>query len=272
MFLLGAVLWLRGRARWRGAAAASLSAALLAACVTPWSLAATKVLNDSVLTTTSVPLSLGVTFGEPDRLCFGPCTGRGEIWAQATRYSRAVAGATGMSELDVQEHMSTYARAGLTPRQYAATVLDNYGRYVFNPTEFEQQWRPSSRADGTSYLVTTSSTAVYYAFLLGLAAALLLIVTSRFREQVVSLLVKVMACALMLQPFIHLSSGRYWPLFAPMMGIAAGLLWQLAADRRTPAEQHETAYVAAARTMTVAQLCLCVATVGVVAVLLILGT
>ena len=40
-----------------------------------------------------------------------------------------------------------------------------------------------------------------------------------------------MGAALLLQPFVHVCSPRYWPVFAPLFAIGLGLAVQLARER-----------------------------------------
>jgi hypothetical protein len=76
---IGIVVLLRGKSRWRGVLVWILAATTFGALLLPWSVAASRTLGDRVLTTTTLPLSEAVAFGDTDELCFGPCN-PGNIW------------------------------------------------------------------------------------------------------------------------------------------------------------------------------------------------
>jgi hypothetical protein len=61
----------------------------------------------------------------------------------------------------------------------------------------------------------------------------MLVTRASFRLQVSSVLVKCITAALLVQPFLHVSSGRYWPALAPMLGIGAALLAHVLLVRRS---------------------------------------
>lgn len=199
-------------------AAGSLFVILLS----PWSLAASTVLRAPVLTTTSVPLSLGITFGDTRKLCYGPCP-RGEIWLTSVRYSREIANATGRSSLDIQKAMSLHARSGVTEQAYAAQVVSNFDRYLLRPASFVSRFMPANGSSIRAF-IETSTRLLYYLGMLALAVAMLAVFRKSFESQAMNLLIKLFSLSLLLQPFVHISHGRYWPVFAPLFGLALGML------------------------------------------------
>ncbi len=232
--LIGLLVFLRSGLRRRSLGYLLATVAVFVAVLLPWSVAASKALDHRVVTTSTVPLSLAVAFGDTDRLCFGRCDG-GSIFVHGVMYSREVAAATGRGELEVQAQMSAYAREGVTTRDYANAVLDNAGRYLGRPTAFEDRYRASP--DVVSDLVRGVTTIGYFS-LLAVGALLMLLVTRRSIEaQQLSVLFKLVAMALLLQPLVHVGSGRYWPSFAPLLAIGFVFLVELARGRfpRDPA-------------------------------------
>lgn len=221
---------LRGRARLRGLVSVAVAVAVVAVVLAPWSVAASRTFDQRVLTTTSVPLSLAVAFGHPDEICYGPCPGD-DVWSGAVRYSREVAVRTGLGELQVQSDMSRYARHGLTLHGYAHDVLGDFGRYLFEPSAISARFR-TGRVDQPLAVAVVVTDAVYGAGLVALALLAVGLTAalarrrsgSTYDDQVLGLLVTLVAAALMVQPFLHPSHGRYWPVFAPLLGLAAALL------------------------------------------------
>jgi hypothetical protein len=210
--LISLFVFLRPGLRLRSLGYLVTTVAVFVAVLLPWSVAASKALDHRVVTTSSLPLSLAVAFGDTDRLCFGQCDG-GSIFIRGALYSREVAAATGRNELEVQEQMSAYAREGVTTRDYASAVLDNAGRYLVEPTAFEDRfWAPGRQTpDDVSDLVR-AITYIGYFSLIAVGAVLMLLVTRRSIEaQQLSVLFKLVAMALLLQPLVHVGSGRYWP-------------------------------------------------------------
>jgi hypothetical protein len=177
---------------------------------------------------------MAVTFGDRDRICFGPCD-PGNLWIRAVRYSREVARITGSSEVQVQKEMSDYALTGLTTHEYAADVLADMGRYLLEPTAFEARFHPSRPSPTAAWTaVARSSEVIYFAFLAAMTMVMLLVARTSFRTQVVSILLKLFMAAMLIQPFVHISSGRYWPVFAPLFGLAAALLAVWVRERGRP--------------------------------------
>lgn len=233
LVVLAVVGFLRSAALRRGLVAWALAVLTFVALLAPWSLAATKSLDATVVTTTTVPLSMAVTFGDEDRLCFGPCE-EGNPWFNAVRYSRAVARESGVGELEIQQRMSDYALSGLTRDVYLHRVAENFDRHLFQPASFADRFHLEASDPGSSWVARTT-TVGYFAFLALLAGALLLVTRASFGLQASSLLVKAITAALLLQPFVHQSGGRYWMAFGPMLGIAAALLAHVLLVRRSVA-------------------------------------
>ena len=202
---------------------AAAGLAFLAALL-PWSYAASDSLGGRVTTTTSVPTVMANTFGDRDRVCFGACDPGSSIWFSPLRYSREVARATGVSEVQVQKEMSAYARDRVTPSSYAADVVDNADRYVEDPARFAALLRWSEAPYDVVPMSKLGTNLLFYPAL-GIGALLMLVVVRRSAEaQVQSLLVKLGIGALLLQPFVHICGPRYWTTAAPLLGLGAALL------------------------------------------------
>ncbi|MCZ4500179.1 MAG: hypothetical protein JWQ74_2734 [Marmoricola sp.] len=237
---LGSVLLLRGRDRWRAAGALALAAAAFGAVLAPWSVFASTTLDARVITTTTVPLVTANTFGDRDRVCFGPCDPivnlgqpTGSIWFPPMQYAREVARATGRSEVEVQQQMSAYARTDETVYSYAEDVLGNAGRYFRAPASYSRFLMPSDSRHGVVHtLVVLLTDALGGLVLLGGVLAMLAVVRRTVETQVVSLLVTLSLGALLTQPFVHLCSARYWTTAAPVAALGVALLIQMADARR----------------------------------------
>jgi hypothetical protein len=217
--LVGVLTLARGPVRSRGLASWLVAVAVFLALLLPWSVSASRALGGRVVTTTSVPTSVAVAFGDQQRLCFGPCD-PGNIWVNMVRYSRQVGRATGTSELVVQKQMSSYALRGVTARSYAIDVRGDLGRYVLQPSGFEGIFRavPGSPPGFTSRVISWTTNVFYF---LAFAFSVLGIATVARRgpvTQTLGLLLKLAGAALMVQPFLHVCTPRYWPVLAPLMG------------------------------------------------------
>ena len=272
-----ALLVLRDRELRRGLAAALAAVAVFAAVLLPWSVLASHTLDDRVVTTTSVPTVLANTFGDRDRVCFGECDPHSSIWFSPLRYSREVARATGLSEVEVQGQMSAYARSDVTAHGYAHDVIADVQAYTSEPARFAKFLRaPDGEPKAIERLrdVAVAVTEVFFLAMLGVAVVLLLSVfRASFEAQVVSTLVKLGLAALLTQPFVHISGARYWTSAAPLCGLAAALLLGRLVARRSPAPPRDVPVAPAAlrRALTVTQAGLAVATVAVAAGLLVLA-
>jgi hypothetical protein len=211
----------------------ALAVAACASCLLPWSVAASLALRAPVATTTSVPLSLAITFGDSRKLCFGRCE-PGNIWLRAVGYSRGIAAATGESEVEVQKAMARNALAGLHPDRYARQARGNFGRYLLHPTEFVSRFVRDPHARTQRTWISRTTWWLYALAMLAWAAGLLAIFRRPFQLQASSTLIKLSSLALLVQPLLHVSHGRYWPVFAPLMGLSCGLLLDAWYSRRKP--------------------------------------
>lgn len=239
-----AALWLlRGRQRWRAVVQLALAAAVFVLCLLPWSLFASQTLGGRVVTTTSVPDVLGNTFGARDELCFGPCDPGSTLWFSPLRYSREVARATGLSEVDVQKQMSSYALRNVTAHSYARDVVEDFGRYVGEPARFSKFLRPpgASTGDTVEWLVRKVTDVMFGAMLLAGALLLLSVFRRPFDHQLTSVVLKLSLGALLVQPFVHIAGSRYWTTAAPVAALGIGLLVAALADRRAGRSAVEAA-------------------------------
>lgn len=215
----------RGVQRRRSIVAWVAACAVFVALLLPWSYAASRALGGRVVTTTTVPISMAYTFGHRDELCFGPCRA-GNVWFEMARYADEVERETGVNKLTVQEQLSAYARRDVTVTSYVRQVRDDFGRYVFSPTGFEAAFRPTPQDPQTTVSrISMAVTRVLYFAGLALAAVSVVWVRRRARvHQVIALLTSLVGAALMTQPFVHVSTPRYWPVFVPLFGLAVATL------------------------------------------------
>ncbi|ANC31648.1 hypothetical protein [Isoptericola dokdonensis] len=220
----------RGRALARSLAACAVAVGVVVVLMAPWSAHMSRTFGEPVTTTTTMSLSLAYAFGDRDELCFGPCV-EGNIWTNMARYARAVGEQTGENPLEVRRQMRDYAMRDVTPSGYAASVLDNFHRYAFSPASYDHVFRPPlegvekppERAPDTVNITVT--TWLYLGAVAVAAGALLVPRRVRSDAQVLVVTASLLLALLMSQPFVHVSSGRYWPVFVPLLGIAiAGLL------------------------------------------------
>ncbi|MGF0115265.1 hypothetical protein ACQFYA_02910 [Promicromonospora sp. Marseille-Q5078] len=230
LLVVMALLRTRGRALARSLAACAVAVAVVVALLAPWSAIMSRTFGERVTTTTTMSLSVAYAFGDRDELCFGPCP-EGNIWTNMARYARAVGEQTGVNPLEVRRQMRDYAMRDVTPSGYAAGVLDDFTRYAFSPASYDHVFRPAS--DGTEKTPATgadrlSIALTHWTYFVALGVAAVAIVAARrvrTDAQVMVIAASGMLALLMSQPFVHVSSGRYWPVFAPLLGIAiAGLL------------------------------------------------
>ncbi len=250
--------------QWRGTVAAAVAAGVaFLAVLAPWSAYASHELGGRVLTTTSVPTVLANTFGDRSEVCYGECDPGSSIWFSPLRYSREVARATGISEMDAATEMSTYARTDVTAQSYAQDVLVNLSRYLRNPAGFSGILEDAPTSDplvvavsGLTYLM------VFPAFLVGLAM-LLVVVRRSLVDQVWAVLLTVAMGALLVQPFVHIAGSRYWVTLGPLLGLSGAALW--AAHRSRDGSARAGAEGAAVRWLSVLQAVLAAAVVLVAA-------
>lgn len=257
-------VWLRRRGRQRLACAGSLAAggALALLLLLPWSLAASHVLGARVVTTTSVPTVLANTFGDPGQLCYGPCDPDSSRWFGPVRYAREVARATGRSELTVLAQMSEHARRDVTPAGYATDVAANAGRYAGEPARFARFLHgPGGDGRGPAYtLIVAVTDLLFYPALLAGLVVIAGVWRGPVRRQVLAALVTIGLIGLFLQPFVHISGGRYWTTAAPLLALAAALL----TERRAVAAGDGRLTVVQAALTAVAAMLATVVAVGVV--------
>ncbi|MDP2772486.1 MAG: hypothetical protein Q8O61_02935, partial [Nocardioides sp.] len=230
--LAAAVVLLRGRERRQAIAALAAAGAVFLALLAPWSITASHSLGGRVVTTTSVPAALANTFGDYDRFCFGECDPGSTKWFSPLRYSREVARAADVGEVDVQAEMSTYALADMTPQSYARDVVVNFGRYAGNSAGYAALMLPRAEAAKTFWVVYVVTWLMVFAVLLVVLWSLLLATRRSFDSQILSIVLKLGIGSLFVQPFVHLSSARYWPSAAPLFALAIGLFVQVHAERR----------------------------------------
>jgi hypothetical protein len=223
--LVSALLLLKGTQRWRAIGAAAVAGGVCLVLLAPWSIAASRSLDDRVVTTTTVPISLGNTFGNRLELCFGRCDPHSSLWFRPLRYAREVARATGESELVVQELMSDYALRDLDRTHYARTAWYNLGSYFFLPANFVKYLMPPD-GRGTVGAVGQEilwwATYLYYLpFLLLMLAGLMTVQLRSLEAQILDTLTKLALLALFVQPFLHIAGARYWSTAGPLFMIAA---------------------------------------------------
>ena len=255
-----ALLVLPRSERARGLKALVAAGAVFAALLAPWSWAASDVLGARVVTTTSVPTALANTFGEPDRLCFGPCDPDDTVWFGPVRYAREVARATGGSEVDVLKQMSDYALVGVTASSYADDVVANVDRYVMEPERYQPFIRsPGVSADDTSErLLSTATRWLFFAALIAGLAGVFRLWRGPLDRQVLRVATTIGLAALFIQPFVHVSGARYWSTAAPLLAVSAVLLLPGALPRSAPSPSP-AANAAVRRGLYVVQIALAVA-------------
>ncbi len=234
-----ALLWAYGPRGTRGRRLGRLSLGVVTLLVilAPWSVSASRVLGSPVLTTSSIYLNFGLTFGDPGQLCFGPCA-PGNPYFTGAKFSRERARATGMSELHVQYSMAKSALGGLTFAGYARRVAAKFATYLTNPAGFTERFLRLSRYQLDTARTRALGSAIRIATLLLYLPFLLLFAMANFwvsrrcrGDQTLSLLLKLATLCLLAQPFVHPSGSRYWVSYAPFMGLAGGFVVQQAVER-----------------------------------------
>ncbi len=256
-----------------GAAVVSVAAAggMFAVLLLPWSVAASVVLDDRVITTTSVPTALANTFGDRAEECFGPCDPGSTVWFAPVRYAREVSRATGDGEVTVLDQMSSHARRDVTAHSYARDVVDNFDRYR-RVDGFGSLLKPPDAQHDRGFwqwVARDLSLRIFGPVSWLVAAALLVVSRRRHSDQVVAMLVKIGLLALLTQPFVHLSGSRYWTTAGALGGLATVVLARTIRDAvrpRRPDPGDEPA-----RLLTALQWLLSAATVAVAATVALLA-
>lgn len=238
----GLMMLAKGSSRIQGVKALAMGAIAFVALLLPWSITASAFLKSRVVTTTTVPISMAVAFGNPNQLCFGSC-GKGNIWFNSVRYSKQIAAMRGEDEITVQKSMSRYAMRHVTARSYSAKVLTNIRRYAFFPSAFVKHFLSSEKskayaAEKPLYekFIDAGTRYPYYLFLLMMAISWFVVKRRSVEKQLESLLLKLFTVAMLAQPFVHISGGRYWTVFAPLCALSAAFVMTTALQRvhKTP--------------------------------------
>lgn len=244
---------------------------VFAGLLLPWSVSASLVLDDRVVTTTSVPTAMANTFGDRGAVCYGPCDPGSTVWFAPVRYAREVARATGEGEVTVLDEMSTHARKDVTPRSYAQDVVDNLERYR-GIDGFGSLLKPPDAAHDRGFwqwVARDLSLRIFGPVSWLVAAALLVVSRRRYGDQVVAVLLKIGLLALLTQPFVHLAGSRYWTTAGALGGLAVVVVARTAWDavrRRPPAPGDEPSAL-----LTGLQWALSAATVAVAATVVVLA-
>ncbi|GAB3863759.1 hypothetical protein GCM10028801_31930 [Nocardioides maradonensis] len=237
-----ALVALRGRIRRRALLSFVVGGVSFAMLLAPWSAFASYTLKSPVLTTTTVPVVMSITFGDRDRVCFGPCdpmfnpgTTTGNTWFPPMQYSREVQRATGRSEVEVEKQMWTYTRPSVTPHSYTKDVIGDFGRYAGKPASFAKLLMPGGPHGIVYWLVFVLTYLAWIPLLLSVFALILARIRATVDQQVIALMTTIGLGALFTQPFVHIGTGRYWTTAAPLAAIGVALLiraWD--ARRDTP--------------------------------------
>lgn len=277
---LAVLLLLRGRDRLVGFGSMVLAGVTFLIVLAPWSIGASQALDDRVITTTTVQTVRANTFGDHEKLCFGPCDPDSTLWFTPVQYARQVDRATGVGEVSMFTEMSEYARREVTAQSYARDVFRNTGDYLFKPGGFAIHLQPPERGMDTAYWVIAGSTTVMvYLAMLAMLIALFTVFRTSLENRWLALVLKLSVGALLTQPFVHIGGGRYWTTMAPLLGLACVLLFgELRSRRRGPIETPADvpvgvgpAPVAVATWLDRIQMLLAAGLVGVVVVLGVLA-
>lgn len=228
---------------------------LFAALLAPWSLLASSYFRAPVVTTTTTMLSLGVTFGNINKLCFGPCP-KGNLWFEAGKFSREISKERGISELEVQREMARSAIGTFNLRKYLRVVRSNFQSFLLKPNDFNRLFIDRRLKSENSYIkyfaVFLRSIALldlyilYYPALLALLVGNLCVAVRRESDQITSLMIKMFTLCFLIQPFVHLSHSRYWPTFAPLMSLSAAaiLVWAWATFAKSASAERGAIHAA----------------------------
>ncbi|WP_235739179.1 hypothetical protein [Nocardioides alcanivorans] len=191
----------------------------------PWSVSASRALDDRVITTTTVQTVRANTFGDHYQLCFGRCDPTSTIWFTPVRYAREVSRATGVGEVEMFGQMSAYARRDVTPESYARDVFRNTSAYLFKPGGFAIHLQPPNAGKDFGYwAIAGTTTVMFFLAMLLVLGMLLTIFRTSFENRWTAIVLKLGIGALLTQPFVHIAGARYWTTIAPLMSMACVLL------------------------------------------------
>jgi hypothetical protein len=215
---------LAGRDRRRAVVALAGAAAAFLLLLAPWSLLASHTLGGRVITTTTMPTVLANTFGDRHELCFGPCDPDSTLWFRPLRYAREVGRATDTSEVVVLKQMSDHALRAVGPHRYLRQVDRDFDAYLTQPNTFTSYLAPPGGRGAVGRLgqtVASWATWALYAplLLLGLIS-MFFVARSSTEARVLDLMLKLSIGALLAQPFVHVSGGRYWTTAGPVLALA----------------------------------------------------
>lgn len=203
---------------------------LLPLALLPWSVAVSYHFDTPVLTTTNFPLVLADSFGNPARTCFGPCTLPGpDIWP-SWQFAQKLGHEAGENPLHVERRMMAASLEGLSLQEYLRKVRDHMDTFLMAPQGWlkELQKRQYGALKPLRPLILTVFTAqtliLYIPLMLALLAANLVVVHRGLRLQLQSVAIKLATLSVLMQPFFHKSSGRYWGGLAPFAAWSLALL------------------------------------------------
>lgn len=228
--LLAVALGMAGQ-RWRLSGPILAGLIAFGAALSPWSITVSRHFDYPIVTTTNFALVIADGFGDPDRLCGGPC-GAGADIVPAWEYSLQQAARQGRHPFDLQRTMMAASLEGLTVRGYLAEVRRHFGAFLFAPDERLRIRLGLSFAVPREHRATflhaalIATLVLYIPFLAALLAANVVPVVRNDALALQSILIKGMTACLFLQPFLHKSSGRYWIALCAMAAWSAALLWR----------------------------------------------
>ncbi len=201
----------------------------LALLIAPWSIAATRHFGEPVLTTTNVPLVFAESFGDPAKICFGPCPVGQDIWPE-WRFAQDLSHQTGEKPLAIQRRMMAASIEGLTPLNYLDQVREHFATFLFRPVGLVPMYMevayavPPAVRPALGKALHWLTLVAYLPFLFALLAANVVPFRSSDDELLQGLLIKLGTAVLFLQPLFHHTSARYWQTFAPLAAWSAALL------------------------------------------------
>jgi hypothetical protein len=118
--------------------------------------------------------------------------------------------------------MADYALKDVTLSSYADSVLKDFHRYALQPADIQGMiWLDADEHPVARTLSVIVTNVLYFAALIAGAVAFLWPRRLAASHQVVVLLTSLLTAALMIQPFVHVCTARYWPVFLPLLSLAA---------------------------------------------------